>query len=336
MSKRILFTIAAVVVALVVVAGCASRMAAEAPAVFDMAGEAPAEFVEGAEAEKMVVEELRVASGSGGANYAAIERLIIRNASLDIVVRDTQVALDAITELTEGLGGYVVESSSFKYQEGLRGSITIRVPAERLGSALTTIRDMATEVRSENFSGQDVTDEYVDLSSSLRNLEAVEQELLELLTEVREKTRKAEDVLSVYRELTSIRAQIEQIKGRMEYLQESAALSRVSIELTPDELAQPIQVGRWQPGVTLNNAIERLIEIMQWLVDAAIVIVFNVIPVLIVLAIPVVAIIYAIRAIRKRRRARKAKAGGAGEGGGAGEAGGASEEAEATDIEVAE
>jgi len=161
-------------------------------------------------------------------------------------------------------------------------------------------------VRGEDFSGQDVTDEYVDLTSSLRNLEAVELELLELLTEVRERTGKAEDVLSVYRELTSIRAQIEQIKGRMEYLKESAAMSRVSVELTPDELAQPIEVGRWRPGVTLNNAIERLIKIMQGLVDALIVIVLNVVPVLIVLAIPVVVVVLIIRAWRKRRRAKKA------------------------------
>lgn len=307
MRKRSLYAMVVSVLALAMVAACAAK-AAPTPG-YDYAAEgaaAPREAVMPTGAVEQVDEEAKVASGSGGANYAAIERLIVRNASLDIVVLDTQEALDAINELTQELGGYVVESNSYQYQEGKRASITLRIPAEKLGSALATIRDLATEVRSENFSGQDVTDEYVDLTSSLRNLEAVEQELLELLTEVRERTGKAEDVLSVYRELTNIRAQIEQIKGRMEYLKESAAMSRVSIELTPDELAQPIEVGRWRPGVTLNNALERLIRIMQGVVDVAIVIVLNVIPVLIVLAIPVVVFVLIIRALGKRGRARKA------------------------------
>jgi hypothetical protein len=305
MNKRIVYAAVAFVVVLVVVAGCAPQAAAT-PA-YESAERAPAEPMATAGAD-WEADEQRAAAGSGGGEYAAIERLIIRNASLDIVVQDTQEALDAITELTVGLGGYVVESNSYKYLEGLRASVTLRIPADELDGALATIRDLATEVRSENVSGQDVTDEYVDLSSRLRNLETTEEELRELMTDVRERTGKAEDVLAVHRELTSIRAEIEQTKGRMEYLKESSAMSRVSIELTPDELAQPIQVGRWRPGVTLNNSIERLIKIMQGLVDAVIVVVLNVLPVLIVLAIPVVALIWIIRAARRRRRARKAEA----------------------------
>jgi hypothetical protein len=305
MGKKRLFVTVISVLAIVAITACAARQAAPEPAYDYAEEEAPREM--SVESEQAAYDdEVRVAAGSGGANYAAIERLIIRNASLDIVVSDTQQALDVITAMVEGLGGYIVESNSYQYQEGLRASVTLRVPAERLGSALDTIRDLATEVRSENFSGQDVTDEYVDLTSNLRNLEAVEKELLELLTEVRERTGKAEDVLAVYRELTDIRAQIEQIKGRMEYLEESAAMSRVTVQLTPDELAQPIEVGGWRPAGTLKNAVERLIRIMQWLVDALIVIVVNVLPVMVVLAIPVVALVFIIRALRKQRRAKKA------------------------------
>jgi hypothetical protein len=69
------------------------------------------------------------------------------------------------------------------------------------------------------------------LSAQLRNLEATEEELLVLLTEVREKTRRAEDVLAVHREVTNIRGQIEQIKGRMQYLERMTALATINVEL---------------------------------------------------------------------------------------------------------
>ncbi len=136
-----------------------------------------------------VDEEVLAEPASGAVTYAATERLIIRNASLSLVVPDTQTALDGINELVDELGGYVVESNVYQYQEGLRAHVTLRIPAESLDLALERIRDLATEVRSESISGQDVTEEYVDLQSRLRHLEATEARLLEFLEE-RPRTRR--------------------------------------------------------------------------------------------------------------------------------------------------
>jgi len=114
MSKRTLYAMVISTLVLVMVAACAVSAAPEAGYDYDYpveAEEAPAvERVVADEREaEWADEEGKVASGSGAANYAAIERLIVRNASLDIVVLDTQEALDAINEMTEELGGYVVE-----------------------------------------------------------------------------------------------------------------------------------------------------------------------------------------------------------------------------------
>ena len=57
-------------------------------------------------------------------------------------------------------------------------------------------------------------------------LQATERELLALLTNIREKSGKAEDVLAVYRELTDIRGQIEQLQGRINYLDKATSLYR--------------------------------------------------------------------------------------------------------------
>ncbi|HUX76990.1 MAG TPA: DUF4349 domain-containing protein [Anaerolineae bacterium] len=296
MNRKIMYGVIASLLALAV-AGC-GRAAAPEPAM-DVAYEAPAgvEFVE-VENEVVVAE-----SGAGVGEYAAIERLIIRDASLSMVVPDTEAALDEINDLVDELGGYVVESNTYQYQEGQRASVRFRIPAESLDVALDRIRALASEVRSQNISGKDLTDEYVDRKSSLRHLEATEARLLEFLEEAED----TEAALAVYEPLQEVQAQIEQVKGRIQYLEQSAAMATVSLEIIPDELAQPIQVGGWHPEGTLRNAFESLVRVLRFLVDAAIVIVVLVIPVLAVIAVPIAGLILLVRAIVRRRRARRAK-----------------------------
>ena len=98
------------------------------------------------------------------------ERLIIRNASLDLVVQDTEASVAQINQLVGELEGFVVSSQMTAFDEGVRASLTVRVPAESLDSALERIRALATEVRRQTISGQDVTEEYTDLQAQLRHL----------------------------------------------------------------------------------------------------------------------------------------------------------------------
>jgi hypothetical protein len=294
MGKRTIYGIIVSLLVLVV-AGCAA-----AP----MSGEAPLPQATVVVEREAVLEEAAAAPrepGAAGANYAATERLIIRNATLDIVVRDTEDAVDQVEALAEELSGFVIESNLNEYQEGMRAYLRVRVPAESLETALDRIRDLAEEVRSESVSGQDVTEEYVDLQSRMRHLEATEERLLTFMEEAED----TEAALEVYDRLQSIQADIEQVKGRMQYLEESAAMATITLNITPSELAQPIQVGGWHPRGTLRNAFESLVRVLQFLVDAVIVIVVLVAPILAVIALPLVGLFLLIRALVRRRRRRK-------------------------------
>lgn len=296
MPRKTLYVLLAFALTLVV-AGCAGVAAPT---------EAPMEYYEEAEApqaqDAAVAPEAPAERSSGAADYAAVERLIIRNARLDIVVPDTETALDEVNGLVDELEGYVVESNVSQYQQGLRATVRFRVPAESFDVALERVRELATDVRGENVSGQDVTEEYVDLASRLRFLEATEERLLEFLEEAED----TEAALAVYEQLQQIQADIEQVKGRMQYLEQSAAMATISLDITPDELAQPIEVGGWHPEGTARDALQSLIRVVQFLVDAAIVILILVIPTLILIALPIVGLFFLFRAVVRRRRARKA------------------------------
>lgn len=214
------------------------------------------------------------------------KRMIVRTADIALIVKDTEDSVAQIKDIVSRLGGYVVDLRLWRDQEQLRGTVTVRVPAESLDEALVKFKGLAVKVERESGGSQDVTEEYSDLGAQLRNLEATEQELLELLGTVREKTGKAEDILAVHRELTQIRGQIEQLKGRMQYLERTAAMSSVTIELTPDVLATPITVGSWRPSETVSRALRALVQTLRLLVDAAIWVALYVLPVVVVVLIP--------------------------------------------------
>jgi len=230
---------------------------------------------------------------------ASEERMIVRTAQLSLVVKDAEASLVQIKSMVKELDGYVVDTRMWRQEDQLRGTVTVRVPSESLDDALAQFKALAVKVESESGSSQDVTEQYSDLGAQLRNLEATEKELLELLKTVREKTGKAEDILAVHRELTSIRGQIEQLKGRMQYLERTSAMAAVTIELIPDVLARPITGGSWRPSATVASALRALLQTLRFLVNAAIWIALYVLPVAVIVMIP-----FAIAWLVWRRRRR--------------------------------
>jgi hypothetical protein len=208
-----------------------------------------------------------------------LPRMMIRTATITMIVGDTTAVIDRITSAVEGNGGYINDSKVWREGEQLRATLSLRVPAARLTPALAAIRRLAVRVQSENVSGTEVTQEYVDLASRLRNLEATEVELRELLRSVREKTRRASDVLEVYQQLVQIRDQIEATKGRMQYLGQMSAFSTINLELVPDAIAKPVVEPGWQPVVVMKDAGRSLVNMLKFLATALIWIVIYIVPV---------------------------------------------------------
>ena len=247
-------------------------------------------------------------SGLGGAASAVAnvtDRMIIRTVSMSVVVQDTDVMLDQIQQLVKANGGYVADSNRWLSGEQSYASVTLRVPAEKLEGVLGVLRDASISVENESSTGDDVTEEYVDVSARLRNLEATETELLELLTEVRKNRGSAEDILAIHNRITQLRAEIESLKGRQQYMERSAALATIRIDIRPKQ--QPgtiVQPAKWSPAVTLSNALRAFVELLQILFDVLIWLVI-LSPVVLV---PVLVIWLIVRAFKRRRRNKETKA----------------------------
>jgi len=231
---------------------------------------------------------------------AAAPRMIVRRANVKIIVDDTSKVVDAITKSVEASGGYVSDSNIWREGELLRARLTMRVPADKLTGTLASIRGVAKRVDNETITSQEVTQEYVDLESQVRNLEATEAELRELLKVARVNSKKATEVLEVHQQLTVIRGQIEQARGRMRYLSQIAAMSAITLDVVPDAIAQPVVEPGWQPLVVAKDASRALVSLLQRLATAVIWFVIYLLPVLGMLAL---AIFILVKVARRARTA---------------------------------
>jgi len=237
------------------------------------------------------------------------ERLVIENADLAIVVKDPKADMAKISKLANDLGGYVVSSNLYQSYTSMgkevpEASIVVRIPAEKLDEALTQIKKDAVDVQSENRSGQDVTNIYVDLQSQLKAKQAAEKKLLEIM----DQAVRAEDVLAIYMQVQTVQTEIEQLKGQIKYYEESAALSAVSVHLIAEEGTQPIEVGPWKPVGAAKEAVEDLIRFMQNFAEFLIRFLIYILPVLLIIGIPLFLVYLGGRAIFRRFRKSKVSA----------------------------
>ena len=282
------------IVLILLVAGCASASAPARAPVVSEAAPAP--------------EPKPASVGESGASAAAsAARRIVKHAEMTLIVADTPTAMRAVQQLVEELSNYVADSNAYRLSidpaaQQMQARMTLRVPAAQLDQALARLRALAVRVDRESTSTEDVTEEYTDNQSRLRNLEATEQELLALLREVRERPNAtAEDILNVHRRITEVRDEIERIKGRQQYLDTLIQLATITIDLIPDALSRPVLEPGWRPQQTLRDAFRALLRTLQWLVDLVIWLIVLVLPVLVVIAIPFVVLIVIIQWLRRRR-----------------------------------
>jgi hypothetical protein len=208
-----------------------------------------------------------------------VERLVIQNADLSIVVADPEVKLDQIANMAETMGGFVVSKNVYQTTTGSNvkvaaGTIMVRVPSEKLEEALGQIKAEAVEVQNENRSGQDVTRDYVDLQSRLKTHEQAAEQLSEILEQ---KTESAE-VIEVFNQLVYHREQIEILKGQISYYEEAAALSAINVTVTAEESLQPLEIAGWRPVGVARDALQALINFFQGFVNFLIWLVILIIP----------------------------------------------------------
>ncbi len=156
-------------------------------------------------------------------------RKVIYTANLDVETESYAELNDHIQSETARLGGYVVEANMYRDMDNdhTEGEIVVRIPQENFDDFIELIETGSSKVLDHHVSGQDVTEEFIDLESRLKSKKAVEERLLEFMANA----KKTEDLLAISDNLASVQEEIETITGRMNYLQDKTDLATVTINI---------------------------------------------------------------------------------------------------------
>jgi hypothetical protein len=164
------------------------------------------------------------------------KKMVIYHAEIRMEVKEFQKVQQTIEQLVQSQGGYIVQANVYESENHrLEGTVTTRIPQAKFQTFLGQLEKLAMKVHSRHVTGQDVTEEFVDLESRLKSKQAVEERLYQFLKEAKD----TKDLLAISNDLARVQEEIEQIKGRMKYLQNQSDLSTVTIHLFENKVIVP-------------------------------------------------------------------------------------------------
>jgi len=205
--------------------------------------------------------------GREAAPVESEDRLVVEESSMSLVVKSVREVSDKIIDHSKSVGGYMVSSSMTNPEEAPFATVIVRVPADNFRAVLDHFRSLAVKVTSERILGTDVTDEYVDLEARLATLEKTKAKFEEIM----EKATVVQDILEVQRQLVYIQDQIDNLKGRQQYLEQTAKLAKITVYLSTDEYALPYAPSEtFRPAVIFKLAVRSLVGALRGLAKALI------------------------------------------------------------------
>ena len=181
--------------------------------------------------------------GDGGAGSETSDRKLVRDSSLQLIVKSPADAAERVRHIAESNGGYLVSSQISGGSDADNARVSIRVPADHFEEVRSALRKLALRIDSDNLEAQDVTKDYVDREARLHNLEAQEQQYLQIL----KRAVTVNDTLEVSARLNEIRGQIEQQKAEFDALSKQTETVAIAINLQNDAEDDQVLGIHWRP-----------------------------------------------------------------------------------------
>jgi hypothetical protein len=231
---------------------------------------------------------------------AGLNKKLIYKANLNMEVADYGAAQTEVRNMITLAGGYIIEFSEnmSEYEQG--GTFILKVPASGFSSFLNNLEKVKHEKLQRSIQGQDVSEEYIDLESRLKAKQLMESQYIEFM----KKATKSADLVAFANQLGAIQEQIEQIKGRMRYIDQNVSFSTIelrlyqtdeSIVITPKEEQGPLGE---RASEALKGSMNALSVMFQWIV----VVLAAALPVLIVAAVVVAVVLWLRRSLKRREQ----------------------------------
>ena len=206
----------------------------------------------------------------GGGSVPSVGPRIVQTASLSLSVprREFDSTIQHARTIATGSGGFVVSSSASQGAERrlVRGTLVVRVPERAYARVIDQLSGLG-RVEGREEAGQDVSQEAVDLEARIRHLEAVEAQLLGFL----EDAENVSAALAVQAELNRVQLELEQARGRLQYLEDQVAFATISLEVRERQaqVAAAGDGGPWSIVDAWGDAATGFVTVVGWILVAA-------------------------------------------------------------------
>jgi len=201
------------------------------------------------------------------------DKKVIRNGDLTLKVDKVDGVIGEIEKIAKDNGGDLFSSNFFQNSQAQKsGTLSIKVPVANFEKTFSELKKVANVVVRESTSGQDVTREYQDLESQIKNKQAEEQAYQKILAQA----QKISDVLEVTGALSRARGEIESLQGTLRYLASQTDLATITVNLSED--TNITLSDSWRPLQVAKNAVRLLLVKVQNFVDFIIIFIITFIP----------------------------------------------------------
>ncbi|MGI9070404.1 MAG: DUF4349 domain-containing protein [Bryobacteraceae bacterium] len=176
--------------------------------------------------------------------------LIVRTAEMSITTREFDRTRPEVTRIVDAHDGYIAQlSMNSPSDHGRSLSATLRVPAGQLDRVFSELRKLG-RIQSESQAGEEVTQQYIDLSARLKNARNTEERLTEIL---RQRTGKLSDVLAVEEQIDRTRGEIERMNAELKNLSNRITLATIQLQVS-EECRQALRVDHSSTLGRIRNA----------------------------------------------------------------------------------
>ena len=164
-------------------------------------------------------------------------RLVIKDASISLLVEDVKEAMDEATLLVKAAKGYIESSSLDDGEKKANGYMTLRVPEKEFEGLVSTIRSFG-DLKSDQLGGDDVTGTVADIDARIKTLTAEEDSYRVLLRNA----KKIGDILDIKDRISQVRLQIESYDARRRTLSRLAVLATITVRFSSEKevVAEPV------------------------------------------------------------------------------------------------